>query len=40
MRKQERARLIQRRLAEHCPETPVPLHHSDPFTLAPAACSA
>ncbi|MEB3185139.1 MAG: endonuclease III [Cyanobacteriota bacterium] len=33
MRKQERAALIQRRLEEHYPETPVPLDHSDPFTL-------
>ncbi|MEB3296079.1 MAG: endonuclease III [Cyanobacteriota bacterium] len=33
MRKQERAELIRRRLAEHYPETPVPLDHSDAFTL-------
>ena len=33
MRQQERAALIQRRLAEHYPETPIPLDHSDAFTL-------
>jgi endonuclease-3 len=33
VRKQERAELIRRRLAEHYPETPVPLDHSDAFTL-------
>ncbi|NCV92125.1 MAG: endonuclease III, partial [Synechococcaceae bacterium WB7_3xG_012] len=33
MRKQERAALIMQRLEEHYPETPVPLDHSDPFTL-------
>ena len=33
MRKQERAALILQRLEEHYPETPVPLDHSDPFTL-------
>ncbi|MEB3201012.1 MAG: endonuclease III [Synechococcaceae cyanobacterium] len=33
MRKQERADLILRRLEELYPETPVPLDHSDPFTL-------
>ena len=33
MRKQERAELIRRRLAEHYHETPVPLDHSDAFTL-------
>ena len=33
MRKQERAALIQRRLEERYPETPIPLDHSDPFTL-------
>ena len=33
MRKQERAALILRRLEEHYPETPVPLDHSDAFTL-------
>ena len=33
MRKAERAALILRRLEEHFPETPVPLDHSDPFTL-------
>ncbi len=33
VRKQERAALIMRRLQELYPETPVPLDHSDPFTL-------
>jgi endonuclease-3 len=33
LRKQERAALIQRRLEERYPETPIPLDHSDPFTL-------
>jgi endonuclease-3 len=33
VRKQERAELIRRRLAEHYPETPVPLDHNDAFTL-------
>ncbi|MBM5797310.1 MAG: endonuclease III [Cyanobacteria bacterium M_surface_7_m2_040] len=33
MRKQERAALIRKRLEQHYPETPVPLDHSDPFTL-------
>lgn len=33
MRKQERAALIMQRLEEHYPETPVPLDHSDAFTL-------
>lgn len=33
MRKQERAALILLRLAQHYPETPVPLDHSDAFTL-------
>lgn len=33
VRKQERAALIMRRLEEHYPETPVPLDHSDAFTL-------
>ena len=33
MRKQERADLILQRLEEHYPETPVPLDHSDAFTL-------
>ena len=33
MRQQERAALILRRLEELYPETPVPLDHSDPFTL-------
>ena len=33
MRQAERAALIRRRLDELYPETPVPLDHSDPFTL-------
>ncbi len=33
MRKQERADLILRRLEELYPQTPIPLDHSDPFTL-------
>ena len=33
MRKQERAALILRRLEQSYPETPIPLDHSDPFTL-------
>ena len=33
MRQAERAALILRRLDEQYPETPVPLDHSDPFTL-------
>jgi endonuclease III len=33
MRKKERAALIQQRLEEHYPQTPVPLDHSDAFTL-------
>jgi endonuclease-3 len=33
VRKQERAALIMQRLEEHYPETPVPLDHSDAFTL-------
>jgi len=33
LRKQERAALIRKRLEQHYPETPVPLDHSDPFTL-------
>jgi len=33
LRKQERAALILRRLEECYPETPIPLDHSDPFTL-------
>ncbi|MFU8885912.1 MAG: endonuclease III [Cyanobacteriota bacterium] len=33
MKKQERATLIMERLQQHYPETPVPLDHSDPFTL-------
>lgn len=33
MRKEERAALILQRLEQHYPTTPVPLDHSDPFTL-------
>ena len=33
LRKRERADVIQQRLNEIFPETPVPLDHSDPFTL-------
>jgi endonuclease-3 len=33
VKKQERANLILRRLQEHYPEPPIPLDHSDPFTL-------
>ena len=33
MRKQERAEIIQQRLAELYPNPPVPLDHRDPFTL-------
>lgn len=33
MRKQERAALVRQRLDERYPQTPVPLDHSDPFTL-------
>jgi endonuclease-3 len=33
LKKQERAALIMERLQQHYPETPVPLDHSDPFTL-------
>lgn len=33
MTKAERAAHVQRRLEELYPETPIPLHHSDPFTL-------
>jgi endonuclease-3 len=33
VRKQERAALIQRRLEERYPTTPIPLDHSDAFTL-------
>ena len=33
LRKQERAALILRRLEELYPQTPIPLDHSDPFTL-------
>ena len=33
MRKKERAERVMQRLEEHYPETPIPLYHSDPFTL-------
>ena len=33
MRKRERAELVMARLEQHYPETPIPLDHSDPFTL-------
>jgi endonuclease-3 len=33
LKKQERATLIMQRLQEHYPETPVPLDHTDAFTL-------
>jgi endonuclease III len=33
VRKQERAALIMQRLEQHYPETPVPLDHTDAFTL-------
>lgn len=33
MKQRERAAYIQRRLQELYPETPIPLHHSDAFTL-------
>lgn len=33
MKQQERATLILQRLEEHYPRTPIPLDHSDPFTL-------
>ena len=33
MKKAERAEIIQKRLAELYPETPVPLDHTDPYTL-------
>jgi len=33
MTKLERAAYVDRRLAELYPETPIPLHHRDPFTL-------
>jgi len=36
LRKQERAALILRRLEELYPQTPIPLDHSDPFTLVVA----
>jgi endonuclease-3 len=33
MNKQQRAEFIERRLQELYPETPIPLHHVDPYTL-------
>ena len=33
MRKGERAAHVMQRLEQHYPEVPVPLDHSDPFTL-------
>ena len=33
MRKKERAELVMLRLNAQYPETPIPLDHSDPFTL-------
>ena len=33
MRQRQRAQIVQQRLAQHYPETPVPLDHSDAFTL-------
>ena len=33
MRKAERAQVVLERLNHRYPETPIPLHHSDPFTL-------
>ncbi|QDS91179.1 Endonuclease III [Rosistilla ulvae] len=33
MRKQQRAEIVLKRLAELYPETPIPLDHRDPFTL-------
>ena len=33
MRKAERAQVVLERLNQHYPETPIPLDHSDPFTL-------
>jgi endonuclease-3 len=33
VRKKERAERVMQRLEEHYPETPIPLDHSDPFTL-------
>ena len=33
MKKQERADRVLERLSQAYPETPVPLDHSDPFTL-------
>ena len=33
MTKTERAAFVDRRLAELYPETPIPLHHGDPYTL-------
>lgn len=33
MTKKERAEFVRSRLAEHYPQTPIPLDHTDPFTL-------
>ena len=33
MTRKERAAIVDRRLAEYCPEPPIPLHHRDAFTL-------
>jgi endonuclease-3 len=33
VRKKERAERVMQRLEEHYPETPIPLDHTDPFTL-------
>ena len=33
MRQRQRAQIVQQRLAQHYPETPVPLDHSDAYTL-------
>jgi endonuclease-3 len=33
MTRKERAAIVDRRLAEHYPEPPIPLHHTDAFTL-------
>lgn len=33
MKRSERAELVQQRLEELYPDPPIPLHHSDPFTL-------
>ena len=33
LNKRDRAALVLQRLEQHYPETPIPLDHSDPFTL-------